>query len=140
MPLALIGLSHHTAPVEVRERFAFSPAEALEALTAVREEVGVDEAVLLSTCNRTEIYLYPALDASTLDAVEAVLERRTRRLEHPLSRYLYRQQGMDVVGHLFRVSAGLDSLVLGEAEIQGQVREAYRRSAEGVAPPSRARS
>ena len=135
MPLALVGVSHRTAPVEVRERFAYAPAEAAEALAALRREVGVEEAVLLSTCNRTEVYLYPALGESTLEAVEAVLARKSGRLPAPVRSYLYHRRGPDAVRHLLRVAAGLDSLVLGEAEIQGQVREAYRRAAEGSDPP-----
>ncbi|MBW3535496.1 MAG: glutamyl-tRNA reductase, partial [Gemmatimonadetes bacterium] len=136
MPLAMVGVSHHTAPVEVRERFAYTPAEAVEALRALRDEARVEEAVLLSTCNRTEVYLYPALDDSKLDAVEAVLALKSGRLAQPVREYLYRRRGADAARHLFRVTAGLDSLVLGEAEIQGQVKEAYRRSSEDLDPPA----
>ncbi len=59
MPLAVVGVSHHTAPVEVRERFAFPRSEAVRGLVSLREETGVEEAVLLSTCNRTEVYVFP---------------------------------------------------------------------------------
>ena len=129
MALALIGLSHRTAPVEVRERLAFPGGGARQALGVLRSE-GVDEAVLLATCNRTELYLNPDSEA-VLDRVEALLTRSAGPLPSSLSRYLYRRTGDDVALHLFRVAAGLDSMVLGEVEVQGQVRDAYLRSAEG---------
>jgi glutamyl-tRNA reductase len=136
MPLAVVGVSHRTAPVEVRERMAFGPSEASRALLTLREEAGVEEAVLLSTCNRTEIYLYPALDPAPMGVVERLLQGKAGRLERPARDYLFQQQGEGVVRHLFQVSAGLDSMVTGEAEIQGQVREAYELSTSlGVDPP-----
>lgn len=135
MALAVLGVSHHTAPVEVRERFAFSGLEALEALRELRERVGVEEAVLVSTCNRTEIYLHPVEDEAVYGAAESLLQRNAGALPAPVTEYLYRQAGPDVPRHLFRVTAGLDSLVMGEAEIQGQIREAYERSAEAELEP-----
>jgi glutamyl-tRNA reductase len=132
VPLALVGLSHRTAPVEVRERLAFPGAEAEQALAALQRE-GVGEAVLLATCNRTELYLNPESDA-TLERVEAFLARTAGPLPGSLGRYLYRRTGDEVALHLFRVTSGLDSMVLGEAEVQGQVRDAYQRSA-GSKPP-----
>ena len=128
MALALVGLSHRTAPVEVRERLAFPGEEAQLALDSLRD-AGVEEAVLLATCNRTEFYLH--LDSEeVLDQVEQVLGKAAGPLPRPLQQYLYRCTGDEVGLHLFRVTAGLDSMVLGEAEVQGQVRAAYRRSAE----------
>jgi len=128
----LVGLSHRTAPVEVRERLAFPGGDAERALAALRLD-GVEEAVLLATCNRTELYLNPE-DERALARVEALLARTAGTLPGPIDRYLYHRSGDDVALHLFRVVAGLDSMVLGEAEVQGQVREAYQRSAE-VDPP-----
>ena len=128
MALALVGLSHRTAPVEVRERLAFPGEEAQLVLDAL-QEAGVEEVVLLATCNRTECYLHLDSDAA-LDRVEVVLAESAGPLPSPLQRYLYRCTGDEVPLHLFRVTAGLDSMVLGEAEVQGQVRAAYRRSAE----------
>jgi glutamyl-tRNA reductase len=109
LPLYLVGLSHKTAPVEVRERAALDPAVALPA--ALRR---LGKAVVLSTCNRTEIYGVGAPE-------EAKALLRERGVE---PRYLYVKEGMEVLRHLFRVAAGLDSLVVGEAQILGQVREA----------------
>lgn len=128
MTLAVVGISHHTAPVEVRERMAFAPSEASQALMTLRHEAGVEEAVLLSTCNRTEVYLFPAERIEVVQAWEGLLEAKAGRLERRIRDYLFEQRGDGVVRHLFQVSAGLDSLVTGEAEIQGQVREAYERA------------
>jgi glutamyl-tRNA reductase len=129
-------VSHRTAPVEVRERMAFGPSEASRALLTLREEAGVEEAVLLSTCNRTEVYLYPSRDASHLGVVERLLQGKAGELERPARDYLFEQRGDGVVRHLFQVSSGLDSMVTGEAEIQGQVREAYELAISlAVDPP-----
>lgn len=129
MSLAVLGVSHRTAPVEVRERVAFGPAEAARALLWLRDEGGVEEAILLSTCNRTEVYLFPAPSETEFGAVEALLARRAGPLVSPLSEYLFRRQGHGAVRHLFEVTSGLDSMVTGEAEIQGQVRDAYELAA-----------
>jgi glutamyl-tRNA reductase len=137
MALAVVGISHHTAPVEVRERLAFGASEASRALLALRDEGGIREAVLLSTCNRTEVYLFPVRDEGSLESVEAILRRKAAATsEDDLRPFLFREVGDGVVRHLFEVTAGLDSLVTGEAEIQGQVRDAYERStALPVDPP-----
>ena len=129
-PLAVIGVSHLTAPVGIRERFAFTSGEATAALDDLRTHAGVREAVLLSTCNRTELYVHPGSEAH-LDAAEVVLSTKAGELVGGIKQYLYRHEGADSVRHLYRVAGGLDSLVLGEAEIQGQVKEAYAL-AEGV--------
>jgi glutamyl-tRNA reductase len=128
MKLLLVGTSHRLAPVEVRERVALDPDG--EAALAQRLGEG-GEAVCLSTCNRTELYLA----ASNTDAVG---ERATSELadlaglpHSELEPYLYRLEQSAAAAHLFRVAAGLDSLVPGEGEIQGQVRSAYGRGAVG---------
>ena len=133
--IAVIGVSHRTAPVEIRERFAFSDQEAVEALGGLREAAGMKEAVLLSTCNRTELYVCPGSDPDLVAAGEAVLTEKAGGLVGGTSQYLYREQGIDSVRHLYRVVAGLDSLILGEAEIQGQVRSAYELAGRVPADP-----
>ncbi len=136
LPLAVVGVSHRTAPVEVRERMAFGPDEGSDALHELRGVAGVEEAVLLSTCNRTEFYLFPSVDRRGVAAAEAIFRERAGDLRRPAGDYLFRRQGEGVVRHLFHVSSGLDSMVTGEAEIQGQVKEAYERStALAVQPP-----
>lgn len=136
IPLEVVGVSHETAPIAVRERLAYGPEEALEALEFLRAEGGVREAVLLSTCNRTEIYFYPAHDERPIGIAERLFTRRAGDLDGGLGPYLFRAKGEEAVQHLFLVTAGLDSLVTGEAEIQGQVKEAYHRAATlPVVPP-----
>lgn len=136
MSVAVVGVSHHTAPVEVRERFAFGRAEAIRALGLLREEQGVREAVLVSTCNRTELYLHPALGAQAVEAGIGLLCDKAQGVRGAPEDYLYHKQGLKSVHHLYCVSAGLDSMVLGEAEIQGQVKEAYELAADvPVEPP-----
>jgi glutamyl-tRNA reductase len=136
LPLAVVGVSHRTAPVEVRERMAFAPSEAEQALLELRSLAGVEEAVLLSTCNRSEFYLFPAVDRRGLAAAEELFRSHAGDLERPTADFLFRRHGEGVVRHLFQVSSGLDSMVTGEAEIQGQVRDAYERATSlQVHPP-----
>jgi len=120
----VVGVNHRTAPLDVRERFAHAPHEVPASLSRVLA-AGAGGAVLLSTCNRTEFYLAePAPDVAA--AVWKILsERLDGREAEPFG---YVQRGRDAVRHLYRVSAGLDSMVLGESQIQGQVREAWELS------------
>ncbi len=125
MHLTLVGLSHKTAPVEIREKLTFPAHLQPDALRRLTEMDAVAEAVIVSTCNRTEIY---AVTASGFDGPEAVIDFIADYHDldrHELVRYLYISQGEAVVKHLFRVVASLDSMVLGEAQILGQVKEAY---------------
>jgi len=116
--LSLVGVSHHVAPVELRERVALSPERAASFAR------GLGDAVCLSTCNRTELYLADDDGARAL----AVLEELAGE---PLRSVAYRMHDEQAAVHLFRVSAGLDSLVPGESEILGQVRAAYHAAAPG---------
>jgi glutamyl-tRNA reductase len=125
MPLAVVGVSHRTASVEIREQVAFGPGDAEEALVGLRGQGGIEEAVLLSTCNRTEVYLFPASEPHGIRVAEELLRRRVRSIPRGAGDFLFRRRGDSVVRHLFQVSSGIDSMVTGEAEIQGQVREAY---------------
>lgn len=127
MRLALVGLNHTTAPIEVRERFTFRAAELPGALAALLDGGGVHEAALLSTCNRTEWYLHLSSE-SGLERAVRILEAKGRQggaLPQPASAYLYHRFDLDAVRHLYYVTTGLDSMVVGEAQIQGQVKEAY---------------
>ncbi len=129
MSLTTVGLSHHTAPLAVRERLTWPRHELPDVLDGLLS-VGGTGAVLLSTCNRTEFYLTDA-DPAVLDAL---WRTAGQRLGRPLTPYAYVHRDRAVVGHLFRVTSGLDSMVLGESEIQGQVRQAYD-AAVGAAGP-----
>ena len=129
--LLLLGLNHTTAPLEVRERLAFNAGQRREAVEAFRRRYPRYEAVLLSTCNRVELYV--GREAHGQPSVREMTEflgsfhdvRPADYYEH-----LYQKTGRDVVEHLFSVSASLDSMVLGETQILGQVREAYDVSRE----------
>ena len=121
MKLVLVGTSHHLAPLELRERVAF-PRDAAAALARELAEAGL-ESVCLSTCNRTELYL--ATDDP--DTAEAAAEARLAAVGDAL----YRLRDQAAALHLFRVAAGLDSMVPGEGEILGQVRAAYEIGATG---------
>ena len=128
--IAVLGLNHRTAPVELRERLAFPQERVTEALVRVKRELGILECVVLSTCNRVELYCaLPEVNGHQQLLAEFV--HRFHGLEPhimPDPWYWYLQPHS--VTHLFRVAAGLDSMVLGEAEILGQVKEAYQRAAE----------
>jgi glutamyl-tRNA reductase len=132
MPLAVVGASHRTAPIEVRERMSFARAEVAPALHALAGEGG-SEAVLLSTCNRTELYLSLPEGADTAGA-QALLAARIGMEPGAAARFLYVHRDRQAVEHLFRVGAGLDSMILGEPQIQGQVKEAYATAREVAGP------
>jgi glutamyl-tRNA reductase len=118
MRLSLVGISHHVAPVELRERVALDGAGAAE----LARRLG--DAICLSTCNRTEVYLVDESEERAVAALEALAER-------PLDSIVYRLDDEAAAVHLFRVASGLDSLVPGEGEILGQVRSAYEAAAPG---------
>ncbi|HYQ79974.1 MAG TPA: glutamyl-tRNA reductase [Anaeromyxobacteraceae bacterium] len=124
----LVGLSHKSAPIAVRERVALSGDALKEALTGLRALDGVEEAMVVSTCNRVEVYV---VGESLELARRFFLDRSGEAAGH-----LYEKQGLEAVRHLFRVSASLDSMVVGEQQILGQVKEAYGlASAAGTAGP-----
>lgn len=128
MPLVCLGLSHHTAPVEVRERHAFPATRVVEALVALHDYSAVKEAVMLQTCGRLEIYA--ELDdyetgVAQLRAFLTNFGHSMARERYDLDSYLYTLLGRQATEHLFRVATGLDSMLIGEAEILGQVKDAY---------------
>src|SRR5438876_11948136 len=122
MQLALVGLSHKTAPVEVRERFAFNGEALKSALTSLLARNEIKEVMILSTCNRVEV------------VAESPDDRRIReflcefhRIPHDdVSKHLYSFRNTDAIRHVFRVASSLDSMLVGEPQILGQVKEAYR--------------
>ena len=125
MHLTLVGLSHKTAPIEIREKLTFPAHRQADALSSLIGTPEVAEAVILSTCNRTEIYTVTANDASG-EAVVDFLADYQGLDRHELARYLYHAQGEAAVRHLFRVVASLDSMVVGEAQVLHQTKEAYQ--------------
>ncbi len=122
MTLWVLGLNHQTAPVHLRERVAFGPEILPASLASLRALPQVGEAALLSTCNRTELYAVAEND----DALAKWLSDHADGLDA----YLYRHRDADAVRHLFRVATGLDSMVLGEPQILGQVKEAWALASE----------
>jgi glutamyl-tRNA reductase len=127
MEIVLIGLNHRTAPVELRERVAFTPESARAAAEQLRSGGVLSETLVLSTCNRSELYGVPPESAhDSAAALELFLAAFHKVEPSVLGVSLYRRHDREAVRHLFRVAAGLDSMMLGEAEILGQVREAYR--------------
>ena len=132
--IVLVGVSHRTAPLEVREALAFPKERMAEALQRLREEAGLDEAMILSTCNRVELYGRPrgasgdGAEAPASDAagmIESFLARFHGRAPGELGDAVYRLSGADAIRHAFRVAASLESMVVGEPQILGQVKEAY---------------
>ncbi len=127
MPIVVIGLSHHNSPVELREQFAFSEAAIPEALGEIRRRGIADEAAILSTCNRVEIYAATQLTLN--DAVASLrsflMERRVVGPSASASAEFYGYGDPKSIEHLFAVASGLDSMVLGETEILGQLKRAY---------------
>ena len=125
MPFLVIGLSHHTAPVTLRERFSFAEARVPATLQRMRDSGLVDEALILSTCNRVEIYASTSLEAR--EAFPALRDFLTSCHEYrdPLTDEIYTLGEPHSVEHLFKVASGLDSMVLGETEILGQLKKAY---------------
>jgi glutamyl-tRNA reductase len=126
MAFNILGINHRTAPVALREKVAFAEERLVAALRTLRQEVGVSEVVILSTCNRTELYW--AGSASGAELTQWLERHHGNNLD--LAESLYMHQESRAVEHAFSVASGLDSMVLGEAEILGQLKDAYRVAQE----------
>ena len=139
MHIVLVGVNHRSAPIAIRERLAFSRERLPEALRRLREEAGLAETAILSTCNRVEIY--GSVDARPEEAVGRVHQFLSRHAALELSelhRRLYSHLEPTSVEHLFSVTSGLDSMVLGEGEIVHQVKHGVGGLGikfRGVGPP-----
>ena len=125
MSIVAIGLSHRTAPVALRERFAFAEGRIPDALKSLRASGIADEAVILSTCNRVEIYAATSLDPQQAFAGLHEFLITCHDYRDPLSDEIYKLNEPHSIEHLFKVASGLDSMVLGETEILGQLKTAY---------------
>lgn len=123
MTLLAFGINHKTAPVDIREKVAFAPDKVAAALKDLVSHEPVNEAVILSTCNRTEVYL--GLDYPDNDAILNWFGQYHHLSNDSISPYVYSHVDDDAVQHILRVASGLDSLVLGEPQILGQIKEAY---------------
>ncbi|QDQ26846.1 glutamyl-tRNA reductase [Chitinimonas arctica] len=132
MSLFALGLNHETAPIGVREKLAFSPDELALAVAELVATPGVEEAAIVSTCNRTELYA-----AGREEGILLSWLARSRQLDpQSIAPYLYRLPDRAAARHVFRVAAGLDSMVLGETQILGQLKDAVReaQAAGGLGP------
>ena len=123
MALTVVGVSHATAPIEVREKLAFRPWEALHSLARLKERRLIREGVILSTCNRTEIYVVEESD----EAIERISAMLSDRLGDDVGGFVYIRRDREATAHLFAVAAGVESMILGEAQIQGQVKDAWEQ-------------
>jgi glutamyl-tRNA reductase len=127
MSLIVAGVNHRTAPIEIREKLTFSGVSRGRFLDDLRSRQTLSEAVLLSTCNRTEAYVI-----DTEDSVALIRELYSKQLGEDAAPFLYMRHDREAASHLFRVTSGLDSMVLGEAQIQGQVSDAWTSSREST--------
>ena len=125
MPLQIFGLNHTTAPVEIREQVIFSGDDVARALSQLLDLDGIEEAVLLSTCNRTEFYVVSSDGGSDLLSVWL---QNDQNLDAEAAKALFTLDKDEAIRHLFRVACGLDSMVLGEPQILGQLKDAYREA------------
>ena len=128
--LLAIGLSHKTAPVEVRERLALSDARAAEFVRDLHGVPDIQEVVVLSTCNRTELYLVVDDPVEAESTVLGMLARQASIRPTALTGAIYSHRNCEAARHLYRVSSGLESMIVGEDQIQGQVRRAYEAALE----------
>lgn len=127
MDIFVVGLNHKSAPVDIRERLAFSDKDLEVVLPRLKEEAGLKEGLILSTCNRVEIYGV-APEQNRADQIKEALCRFHEVPRSQMDPFFYDQVQPGSVGHLFRVACGLDSMVLGETEIFGQVKKAYKKA------------
>ena len=128
--LLVIGVSHKTAPVEVRERLALTDARAAEFLRDLHGVAEVQEVVAISTCNRTELYLVVDDPVEAESTVLGMLARQASIRPTALSGAIYSHRNCDAARHLYRVSSGLESMIVGEDQVQGQVKRAYDAALE----------
>lgn len=129
MPLIAVGVNHRTAAVDVRERLSVAPAQMLETIEELRAVDGIQGTAVLSTCNRVEVIV----SASGEDVIEPIVDWLTRRAgtdRAELEKHVYILRHGEVLKHLFRVASGLDSMIVGEPQIAGQVRSAFLASRE----------
>ena len=134
--LLALGASHKTAPLALRERLALPDGRASRVLAELVDHEAVHEAVAISTCNRTELYLVTVDPVEAENAALGILSRQSGLRPTELLGAIYSLRGAEAVGHLFSVTGGLDSMIVGEAEVQGQVKRSYELAlVQGVTGP-----
>jgi glutamyl-tRNA reductase len=128
--IVLLGLNHQTAPVELRECIAIPKNDTADALLALIRHEAIDEVVVLSTCNRVEVLMVTENAAAAVDAATNFIAEFNRIPRARFENSLYAREGSDAVKHLFKVAASLDSMILGEPQILGQIKEAYNTATQ----------
>ncbi len=128
--IVVFGLSHHVAPVEVREMVALTEKEIPEVLQNIHRHPGIDEVVILTTCNRTEIYAYVSQAFIQRPYFFEFLKNVRPDISPADESLFYLYEGSEAITHLFKVAAGMDSMIIGEPQILGQVKDAFRMASE----------
>jgi glutamyl-tRNA reductase len=128
--IVLIGLNHTTAPVELRECIAFSPEDTLVALDRLKQEPSIDEVLVYSTCNRVEILLVTDNSPAAVDITKKFIASIHQIPLEQFENFLYQRENDDAVRHVFRVASSLDSMIVGEPQILGQIKSAYQTATE----------
>ena len=128
MRITLIGLNHKSAPLEVREQVSFSKSQLEEALPMLKDRVG--ESIILSTCNRSEFYAVGENPARIAEQVRLFIADYHGISAETISAHLYEYTDADAVRHLLRVASGLDSMIIGESQILGQVRDSLSAASD----------
>jgi glutamyl-tRNA reductase len=129
MSLLSLGINHQTAPVDIREKVAFAPEQMGSALVELQEFATINESVIVSTCNRTEIYCDTSSESG--NAISHWLCGYHGMSSEALSPYIYQYNDQEVARHLFRVASGLDSMVIGESQILGQLKQSFDQARNG---------
>lgn len=129
MYVLLTGINHQTAPIEIRERFAFSPSQLEQAYNQDQDNI-IEGLVILNTCNRTELYATARNIECGQEHLKSYLSSISGLPVEQIEQYLYQPNCYDAIEHLFRVSSGLDSMIVGETQVLGQVKEAYQKAQE----------
>ena len=125
MSIILVGLNHKSSPLEIREKVSLSRNQIFQISKKLKSARSIFGSAILSTCNRTEFYLNVGSAVLGLNEAIEIISNKSGILVDELESYLYVKKNKDAVQHLFFVAAGLDSMILGESQIQGQVQDAY---------------
>jgi len=123
--ILLIGLNHNTAPIDIRECIAFSTDETAQALKILKQEKSIKEVSLISTCNRVEVLLVTENKSKAVEVVKNFISKFNQINISQFEKQLYIHEGNEAVRHIFRVAASLDSMIVGEPQILGQIKDAY---------------
>jgi glutamyl-tRNA reductase len=130
MNIQILGLNHKTAPIEIREKISFNPERLFDALISLRKYEPIEENLILSTCNRVEIYAVTKDLQSGFETIRRFISEFHRVEQNKIEGHLYLLNDMNAIRHLFRVVSSLDSMIVGETQVFGQVKQAYFKARE----------